>query len=69
MGWGEFLGNVSGWFTPKQRVRRIKDKLRKLERQKRHILKERATYEKANKLMDINGRINELRRMLQDSSG
>lgn len=64
MGWGGFADKVMSWFTPEQRVKRIRSEISKLEQQRNKILQEHCTYEKANKIMDLNGRIADLKRLL-----
>lgn len=68
MGWGNFLDNITSWWTPKERVRRIKDEIEKLEREKSFILVSKADLKKARRLNAIYKRIDELHGLLENSA-
>ena len=68
MGLWDFLSDITGWFTPKQRVRRIKDKVDKLEKERKGILKHEATEKSSGRLLAIDRELSKLNRLLQNST-
>ena len=68
MGWGEAISHITGWFTPQQRTRRLKDELDKLQRRRNEILSKGATVKGSGELLRIDNRISELNRLLANSA-
>ena len=68
MGWGNFLDRVTRWLPIQGRVERIKNKIDKLERQKRELLQGQASPDKARKLVSVERELAELERMLKNLS-
>lgn len=71
MGWegiGTAIGVVASWFSPKQRVRRLKDELDKLQKEKSALLITKANINRAKRLVVINDRIAELQRLLKNTT-
>lgn len=68
MGWGNVFANITGWFTPQQRIRRLKDEFNKLEKERDDLLSTQAATKKAIRLATINDRLRYLSGLLFNSA-
>lgn len=65
-GWGTAVGVVLSWFSPKHKVRRLKDELDKLERERSKIFITKATVKRSRRLTAINRAIDDKHKRLQN---
>lgn len=68
MGWGAFLDKLISWFTPQQRIRRIKDEIDKLKKEEKELLDGEASNKTTARLLVIGRRLHRLNGLLQNST-
>ncbi len=71
MGWEmipNVLDKILGHFTPKERIRKLKDELNKLERERSSILVFKEDEKKSKRLTIVCNRIATIKRMLQNDA-
>ncbi len=71
MGWEmipNVLDKILGHFTPKERIRKLKDELNKLERERGSILVFKEDEKKSKRLTIVCNRIATIKRMLQNDA-
>jgi len=65
MGWGGLFDKIAGWFTPGQKEKRWRIKLKQLESERKKILNQPASYKTSKKLTTLTVKISEIRRYLE----
>ena len=66
MGWGGALDTILSWFSPEQRVRRIRDEIDKLKKERKKLFQGEATEKTYIRVLRIDERLSKLDRLLQN---
>jgi len=67
-GWGTVAGVIASWFSPAERVRRMKDEVDKLEREKNAILIHKAEVKAARRIAIIDDKLRRLNGLLRNNA-
>ena len=68
MGWGKLLDRVTSWLPISGRVERWKNQKAQLEQEKSELLKGQCNGKKADRVVAINHKLDELNRLLSNKA-